>query len=283
MRILFVVIFLFLSPIVSGQGNKPVAAPACSVPESTVEANNKGFAFHFKRRLEEASEAYDEVLRLAPPRAPDAGERAIIRKHAPRLFLVEGEPFPLKDIAAVLHPERPWIAYHLFWDDDIDFPDDNDPCDHEVVWVQLDTSKSKVVGYFSYFHGRIVTAPKDAIADANSNGGRPAFWVQWGKHGSMPVGWQELESANRADFQRLNSEGRYRQTSPLGKGWPLRFSGSWEDFTRFNQPLNTVPLLETKGLEIVSYFSNAVINRYFLRYNFAAKTEWPESICRQGE
>ena len=30
---------------------------------------------------------------------------------------------------------------------------------------------------------------------------------------------------------------------------------------------------------MVSYFNNAVINRHFLRYNFAAKTEWPPELC----
>ena len=31
-----------------------------------------------------------------------------------------------------MHPQRRLIAYHFFWEDDIDFPEDNDPCDHEA-------------------------------------------------------------------------------------------------------------------------------------------------------
>ena len=65
---------------------------------------------------------------------------------APRLVLVRGEFFPLKDIAAILHPEKPIIAYHLFWEDDLGFPSDNDPCDHEVVWIEYDPASLRVTG-----------------------------------------------------------------------------------------------------------------------------------------
>ena len=69
------------------------------------------------------------------------------------------------------------------------------------------------------------------------------------------------------------------QGSPLAKSWPLRFEGSWEEFTNFSRAVDLEPRLRKGGMAMVSYFNNAVINRHFLRYNFAAKTEWPPELC----
>ncbi len=92
-----------------------------------------GVEFHNARRLDDASREYARAMSLDPPRAPTAAELTVIKRFAPRLHTTATEIFPLKDAAAVLHPTERLIAYHLFWEDDIDFPDDNDPCDHEVV------------------------------------------------------------------------------------------------------------------------------------------------------
>src|SRR5262245_40650935 len=94
----------------------------------TAEAHHvRGVDFHNQRRLDEASREYARALSLDPPRAPSAAELSTIRRFAPRLLTTAAEFFPLKDAAAVLHPTERLIAYHLFWEDDIDFPDDNDP------------------------------------------------------------------------------------------------------------------------------------------------------------
>ena len=77
--------------------------------------------------VDEASREYARALSLDPPRTPSAGELETIRRFAPRVYTTPAESFPLKDAAAVLHPSERLIAYHLFWEDDIDFPDDNDP------------------------------------------------------------------------------------------------------------------------------------------------------------
>ena len=49
----------------------------------------------------------------------------------------------IRDLVAIHHPVQPWIAYHLFWGDDIDFPEDNDPADHEIVWVAYDPATGR--------------------------------------------------------------------------------------------------------------------------------------------
>jgi hypothetical protein len=40
-------------------------------------------------------------------------------------------------------------------------------------------------------------------------------------------------------------------------------------------PGDSRPLLQERDLIYVSRWANATLNRYCLRYNFAAKTEWP--------
>jgi hypothetical protein len=84
-----------------------------------------------------------------------------------------------------------------------------------------------------------------------------------------------------ATWQKLHNQGRDGQGSPLAKTWPLRFEGSWQDFTNFSRAIDIEPRFRKGGMAMVSYFNNAVINRHFLRYNFAAKTEWPPELCER--
>lgn len=243
--------------------------PECACSGSTIAASKDGIGAHLRRALTEASTAYDRALSESPARDATPQEAELARRFAPQLLTTASEPFELKDAGVVLHPAAPWIAYHLFWEDDIDFPDDNDPCDHEVIWVRLDARRTQVREVYTYFHGKLL--------QASNVKGRPRIWIQWGKHGSMPAGWDGLEAANRSTYERLVSKGRDHAESPLSKGWPLRFTGSWKDFTAFSK---TVDLAARKNLYMaVSCLNNAVINRRFLRYNFAAKTEWPPQIC----
>jgi hypothetical protein len=241
---------------------------ACASREATA-ASQTGIELHLKRRLGEASQAYDKALKLAPPREPSSDERALILRVAPRVLANPSDPFPLIDAAAVLHPAEPWIAYHFFWEDDIDFPDDNDPCDHEVVWIRLDETRSRAVEHFAYYHGRILRAPPGDVH------------VQWGKHGSIPsrVSGGAVDQDQRRTFERLSTRGRQSADSPLGKNWPWKFTGPWEKYNSFTAPAPLGELLRRKGYMIVSCLNNAAINRHFLRYNFAAKTEWPDELC----
>ncbi len=280
-----------------------VSACACESPEA-VHLEREGVEAHRVRRLEEASAAYTRALKLAPPRDPAPAERELILRLAPRVFVQPRDPFPLRDAAAILHPSQPWIAYHFFWEDDIDFPDDNDPCDHELMWVRLDTKRENIAGYYTYFHGRILRAPPGSVEEARRHGGRPAVVVQWGKHGTMPLGWETLsiipdrgdveasrmtvdrqstlEAYNRATWEKLSTAGREAQDSPLARGWPLKFPGSWADFTRFTRRVDLRPFLLERNYLKVSCLNNAVIDRYFLLYNFSAKTEWPAAMCEAG-
>jgi hypothetical protein len=268
-------------------------------PETAASRHQRGVDFHLQRRLDEAAQEYAQALALDPPRPPGPDERAAILRFAPRVYTVPDEVFPLKDAAAVLHPSERLIAYHLFWEDDIDFPEDNDPCDHEVVWVQFSRDRQSIERFWTYFHGRILEGGEAALRDAAQHQMRPRVNVQWGKHGSMPLGWEsmtiigdagDLERAyypvgkpitlgeyNRGTWQKLRKEGRRLIDHPMARRlqWPDRFTGDWERFVDFSRQAGFLDLIKTRGLVAVSRWNSAVINRQFLPYNFRPKTEWP--------
>ncbi len=299
--LLLLISALFLAPRAAlAQRQDWVPSCCCSEP-AAVEKIRQGVAAHRLRRLDDASAAYAEALSVSPPRQPSAAEREVMMRFAPRISVTPNEPFRLMDVVAVMHPDKPWVAYHFFWEDDIDFPDDNDPCDHELMWVRLDSTHRRIEAYYTYFHGRILKAPAEDVADAVRHNGRPAVVVQWGKHGTMPRSWRtlpivadtgdserahmrleapiSLEEYNRGTYEKLSKEGRQFQESPLARGWPLRFPGGWTDFANFSRRVEPLDLLKRNGMLSVSCLNNAVIDRHFLRYNFSAKTEWPAAMC----
>lgn len=260
------------------------------------ERHAAGVAMHLQRRLTEASALYDQALALEPPRLANDGEQLLARRFAPRLLTTATEPFALRDIAVVLHPTSRIIAYHLFWEDDIDFPDDNDPCDHEVVWIRHSADGQRLEQTWTYFHDRLLTgAPSDPRAT------RPIVNVQWGKHGSLPENWREQEITPsvteapdgmpltarpismaaylEAGYRKLSTTGRRLPHNQLAKrlGWADRFTGELSDFTSFPTQIDLVPRLAAPGLMIVSRFNSGPLNRWVIPYNFRPKTEWPSA------
>ena len=256
-------------------------------PNNTLYHYHLGYAYHLMRRLTEASSEYRVVLKLDPPRLASESDLELANKYAPRLFVNPEEFFSLKDIVAVIHPERPVIAYNLFWEDDIDYPGDNDPSDHEVVWIEFDQNNGKVTGVYTYFH-RAILSTEEAVKDANLHHQRARISVQWGGHGSLPLEWERLkpEAIYERIGQRLKVKDmleRYQKLSqsirnpdhPLAKNWPKRFEGTYEDFINFSQYVGSRRLLKKKKMVIISRWPNAVINQYFLAYNYFPKRQWP--------
>lgn len=273
--------------------------PAAGPSQGAVERHHqRGVEFHIKRCLDEASQQYAAALKLDPPAEPTPEQTALARRFLPRLFTIASEPFRLQDFTVILHPSRRLIAYHLFWEDDIDFPEDNDPCDHEVLWVEYAEDHKTLRAISTYFHGRILRGSAEAIQEAKDNSGRPRINVQWGKHGSLPLGWEKLPIVadqgdsekkfyplgrpitlldyNRGTYEKLSKEGRRFPEHPLGRDWPRKFVGSWQDFTSFSVLVEPAELLSSKRLIRVSRWNSATINQYLLRYNFRPKTEWPD-------
>ncbi len=236
-----------------------------------------GVEHHLQRRLDDAARAYARALALDPPRDPTVDEEELVRRFAPRLYTNAAEPFALKDVAAVLHPERRLIAYHLFWEDDIDFPDDNDPCDHELMWVAYSADRKHVEQVWTYFHGRVLAGGEPARREAREHGLRPRVDVQWGKHGTMPVGWQALALDNEETYRTLHERGRRDHGDPRAHraGWPSRFDGTWNGFVSFSRLVDPVTLLARNRMVKVSRWNSATVQQHFLRYNFRPKIEWP--------
>lgn len=256
-----------------------LAIPCLGADSSSLEEINAAAQIaHGKRNLGDATPLYQQLLKAEPPGEPSAAQRTLVLKFAPRLVLVPAEYFPLKDIVAILHPDRPIIAYHLFWEDDLGFPSDNDPCDHEVVWVEYDPATQRVTHVSTYWHGKIVTTD-EAAADANTHAGRPWIGVEWGFHGSVP--WQALgkvpavDDTLRSHWDKAHNQMKSQPRDPLARGWPTEYAGDFAAFTRFSVPFDPRPRLRDPGLVYISRWANATLNRYCLRYNFAAKTEWP--------
>lgn len=274
--------------------------------EETAEFHHQlGVAYHLRRCLDDASREYTRALELDPPRELTDEEWRLVRRFAPRVYVTASEFFPLKDFAIILHPTARVIAYHFFWEDDIDFPEDNDPCDHELIWVRYSPDKMSIERIQTYFHGRILEGGTTALNDARNNRMRPRVNVQWGKHGSMPLGWEELKIIgdrgdaeskyypndqpislklyNEGTFRKLSEEGRRLPLHPLGirAGWPRRFSGTWTDFINFSRLIEPLEWLDKHKLAAVSRWNSATLNQHFLPYNFRPKTEWPDDSRSQ--
>lgn len=277
----------------------PYQAAAQRETDTAAAHHQRGVEFHNRRCLDDASREYARALGLDPPRALTAAEWALARRFAPRIYVTPTEFFPLKDFAVVLHPTERLIAYHFFWEDDIDFPEDNDPCDHELIWVQYSPDKTSIEKIWTYFHGRILEGGEAALRDARQHAMRPRVNAQWGKHGSMPIGWEEmkitanigdaerkyypvgepitLKRYNEGTFRKLSEEGRRLPNHPLGVrlGWPQKFTGRWEDFVNFSRLVDPLTQLDKTKLAKVTRWNSATINQQFLTYNFRPKTEWP--------
>lgn len=237
-------------------------------------------AKHRQGNLAEARVIYRQLLSEDGTRPPTVEEAVLAYRFAPTLYVTPKEPFPLKDLVVIGHPQLPLLAYHLFWDDDIDFPADNDPCDHEVVWVFLDDRRERVERLYAYYHGQIVES-REGAADAMARGGRARFFIQWGKHGSLPVDWESVDDGRlledmRRTYRRLHEVGCRDADHPLARGWPHAFTGSWTEFIDFSTEIDLRDFLSTKSRVMIGLKASAIIAVYFLRYCFSVKASWPD-------
>ncbi len=247
--------------------------PVCRVAE----------AHHLLGQLREAGQHYRRALELDPPAELTADEQASVMRYAPLLHTTGDECFELMDVVAIHHPNKPMIAYHLFWEDDYNFPDDYEPCDHEQVWVAYDPRSAAVTDVWAFYHSRVITTPEAADA-ANRRGGNPDVYVQWGTHGSLLAGWEKLADPACAhltiadDMKRTYEEvsrGGRLPEHPLKRSWPSKFAGTYEDYVDFSRHLDASDWLRRKGKIGKTAWSNAMLQQYFLTYNFHPKFDWP--------
>lgn len=242
---------------------------------------------HRKRRLDEAAALYRTVLHLEKPQRPTEEQVGLAKRFLPRVFTTKAEPFPLKDLVVVIHPDasRRLVGYHLLWEDDIDYLTDNDAADHEVAWVKYAKDLS-VEAAWSYWHGAILTTSQ-AVADANANGCRLRVNAQWGKHGSLLANWQEKVGIDAKmpghagletmQFSRLKTEGRFPAVGHFAERWPERFEGELEDFVTFPVEVDVRKMIDENPMIAVSSYPNAVLSLWFLPYNIHPKSDWPDA------
>lgn len=245
----------------------------------------KALTLHRQRRLDEASELYMRVLEIEPFHDPDPQQLELARRFLPDVFVTPNEPFELKDLVVVLHPSEPLIAYHLVWQDDIDFLTDNDPGDHEIVWIRYNTDDRKTVERaWAYWHGKFPCS-EAALDRANGADARIKVSVQWGKHGSLLDGWEDVidvngdpsaEELEPLQYSRLQGKGRYQNDTFYAKKWPVKFEGSRKEFVNFSRKVNVSgKLLEQTAMIVVTEYANAVIKQELLPYNIYPKPDWP--------
>ncbi|KIL38553.1 hypothetical protein SD70_25865 [Gordoniibacillus kamchatkensis] len=243
--------------------------------------------YHLDGSLRRAGELYKRTLQLAPPRAPTETEMRRMRRFCPLLLTTPLECFPLKDVAAVHHPSLPLIGYHLFWEDDFDFPDDYEPCDHEEIWVEYDPVAEAVTKVMTFFHSSVIESP-EAAEEARAGGQRPVVRIEWGKHGSLLKGWENLviplKNISAAEwlketYEHVRAGGRVPD-HPLKRHWPQRFEGTFEQYTDFSVRVDPIALLDRKPLFFTSLWVNAVLFTEALLYNFHPKMEWPERFYK---
>lgn len=262
-------------------------------PENVYYNNRLGYAYHLERRLKEASEQYRNVLRLDPPQSVTPEEFELAIRLAPRLYVNPKEFFALEDAVVILHPDQPIIEYSLFWDDDINYPQDNDPTDHEKVWIEYDPESGNIVNVYTYFH-RAILSTKKAVEDAREHHNRALINVQWGSHGSLPFGWENIprdqivvkyvhrDKPDTIGDMRNRYQKHVKSTEnpnhPLSKEWPKKFRGSWQDYITFTQYIDLTEMIRKKKMVMKSRWSNAVIDEYFLDYQFYPKLEWPSDV-----
>ncbi|MDP6804701.1 MAG: hypothetical protein QF902_05130 [Rhodospirillales bacterium] len=266
-------------PLESLQSNIRIVSPRKrDIPHVYAQA----VELHKKRRLDEAAALYRTVLRLEPPRPASASELRLAKRHLPRVCTTLREPFALKDLIVVIPPDREQrlLAYHLIWGDDIDYLDDNDPADHEIVWVKY-SPDGRAEGAWSFWHSSVLSTSK-AVADANAH--RVKISVQWGKHGSLLEGWEERIGIDESipafphfeplEFSRLKNE-RRRAVGHYAERWPKRFEGDRSDFLAFPVEVDLEGKLDEHRMVVVGRHANAVITQWYLPYNIRPKFDWP--------
>ncbi|MFC5648837.1 hypothetical protein ACFPYJ_06785 [Paenibacillus solisilvae] len=252
-------------------------------PEQTEFTAWRAEYHHLDGNLRRAGEQFKLTLELAPAQPLEDHEIRLMRQFCPILLTTPLECFPLKDVAAVHHPTLPLIGYHLFWEDDYDFPDDYEPCDHEEIWVAYDPRTESITNVLTFFHSTVIES-QAAVQEAQENGGRPLVRIEWGKHGSLLKGWEKLMIPLKEitgmewmqeTFELVKRGGRVPD-HPLKRHWPKGFEGSFEDYTDFSVPVDPLTFFDQKPLFFKSLWVNAILFTEGLLYNFHPKMEWPE-------
>ncbi|SEO52110.1 metallophosphoesterase family protein [Paenibacillus sp. OV219] len=210
----------------------------------------------------------------------------LARLLAPELHLAESEPFTLRDCVAVFHPEQPLIAYHLFWDREME----RNEADHQLIWVSYHPETKELSEIKTYFHENMVSS-HEALEEAKAQQNRPQVYIQWGIHGAFLTGGIRDVTVSRlvngilitnTGLDSLTSmfsdalRGRVRGV-PLPEHDPLQpFSGQLSDYMNFSKEADTRDFLNKENRVLMSKHANTAIRQIALDYRFVPMPEWPE-------
>jgi hypothetical protein len=132
---------------------------------------------------------------------------------------------------------------------------------------------------------------KAAVIEARSNQQRAIIRIEWGKHGSLLCGWENMHEPLtgvsihqwlRKTYEHVKVGGRV-PFHPLKKFWPKGFEGTFEEFIDFSVPIDPLEWLQQKPLMYKTRWVNAVIFTHALLYNFHPKMEWPDRFYQSIE
>jgi hypothetical protein len=198
--------------------------------------------------------------------SPEDSLARLANRLAPTLFVQVDEEFPLVRVAAVVHPSRPVIAYHLLWQHDVNgqWLPWAKPSDEEEVWIGYDPKTGTATDMWTYWHGSILHTEWAGRGD-------PAVDVQWGKHGSLPRGiiesdlprWKTLNAFYAAEFVLLPDI----LLGKLAHGGPWGFFhgyGRYRDFARIlplQGRLDAVVVTDDPGRALRSIFGARYSNK----------------------
>ena len=201
--------------------------------------------------------------------SPGDSVSRLARALAPVLLIQRDEKFPLERVAAVVHPSRPIIAYHLLWRDDVhgSWIPFTVPTDEEIVWVGYNSTGAPTDLWTSW-HGTILHTP---WADR----GPPVIEVQWGKHGSLPAGLVEsdLPSLKKLnDFYAMHILGIWDiWLGLLTRPGPACFCHSYGRYRAFSNPLRLTDRIDVVARAVdATQTLTAVFGRPYSR-----KRAWP--------
>lgn len=197
-------------------------------------------------------------------------------RFAPRLYINPAEPYQIRDLIVLIHPQKPLIAYHLIWEEDSIGPGIGKEGDHEITWVEYDPISLKLVDVWAMWHRGILHTTQSVI-EAKSHNQRPRLSVQWGQHGMLPVGWDRLPTARPEAELRLHFTiaksvqlGQYTGSKDISS---LKFQGNYSDYLTFSELVDSRQYIHPEKV-IVGIDSKRIVPR-MLSYTIAAKQSWP--------
>jgi hypothetical protein len=215
------------------------------------------------------------ALPLSPPGtlSPDDSAAKLARRLAPTLFLQRDEPFQLIRVAAIVHPTRPVIAYHLLWEHDVNLQwvPWAEPSDEEVVWVAYDSLTRMPTDLWTYWHGSILHADWHGAGD-------PAVDVQWGKHGSLPHGVVESDLPGLKTLNVFYA-GEFVLLPDIWLG-KLAHGGPWgffHGYGRYRSFTDALPLSNRLDVIVLTDDPREALRATFGR-KYSNKRRWPWDI-----